>query len=1630
MVYHILYSPIVALIGTVAAVDVAQAEKGTKNFGSWLNKNMDDISSIGGGGNETSFDFLENTVVEDIDIDSEAAPICINIVQQNKSVENNIRKSNPINGNQNNSNNYITVFLDKENCTGVKEVITNVKSLLNSYLEDLTTFETSIDQYSQTPQYIPWALIGANLVFQSNSISERLKNEQKNNLKNSNSGINKSWTSTKPSASSIHIGSYQSNGSGLGGGFSTMGKSSINGVSRFFTSRQESLNNLSNSAPSSLNSSKDPDQQHSPDSSKIISSSSPSNNSTIKQSKGNRHKSVIYLKMTYENCESKYDDPTEEDEISSNEPNWETNAIVLLPCRHHVKIPASSSTTIDSIRQLSWASGKMQGHLLEKSLENYTFRWMSNDILFDESTPIKDLVSYSNSRVANIKLELVENDQLCKERLVDLRTSEINGRPAFWKAHVDEVLTFNTKIRDLASLARESPTIENARLTPYPPPKTIPEFFVIKVHFGNQTKSLRCSNNHTAASLMTILSEKVKNTMPFNPNEFRFLITGLHQYISPRVPLLSVEYIVDKIKRTGEIDLTMVELSSLGITKDLGVSNIVYNNNGHTHSNYNQGPSQILEIILKNSQKDREKEKLKDKIKEKEKEKEKSLEENDKENSDVDPENNSQENNNFEPIQNNNLVEDDRVSITSIKENFQVRILHAHEINIQNIAEITTSDPSNIQIFIEVAIYFGGELICSPSSSSLIGYQDTVVWNEWITLQLPVSMIPKGARLCFGLNAKYKDSSFNLGWVSHRLFDSHGIFNTSTPYSLLLWPGKINPIGTCVDNLQSKDQAIIIAFEFRDNYSPGVVYYPDLCSTLPNDHEVPTISNEENDRLESILHQDPLYTLSKEERSLVWKSRYYCQTRPQSLPKLLQSVEWTNPNLVAETFILLRNWPVLPPIDALELLDPKFADCVEIREYAVKCLDQLSDYELELYMLQLVQAIKHDIFHGSVLSLFLLGRVFQNINVLGHPFFWHLRADIDNQEVSERFRVLMATFLRFCPHLVETFKRQIVTLKTLESLSKQVKELPFDKRRVYLEESLRNDPSLNDGMSIPFDPSIKVLEILPEKCKPMDSAKVPLWVVFKNTDQFAPNFQMIVKTGDDLRQDILTLQLLKLMDHMWKSEELDLHLTIYRVIATSMGTGLIEVVQNAETAARIQAAAGGMTGAFKQTPIANWLKNHNITENNYQKAVSKFTLSCAGYCVATYVLGIGDRHNDNIMVDKFGHLFHIDFGHFLGNFKTFAGFQREKAPFVLTPDFVYVIGGKDSPNFNFFVEVCCKAYNILRKNAHMLSTGIPELKSESDIVYLRDKFRLDLTDAEASERFKKLIHESINTLTTQINFAIHIMAHRKAIVQDRKSLILALNVNADDPWAIVYKLPGFFGDSLDISENSCNNFNGNSIEILGDYLCNVYKEKNCKGFSLEFDSNEGNTPPFQSVSYNLRTKEFQANGVIEPSDVNRVFYVDHQPLTNETGKTNAVNNRKCIMLYGPRSSGKTTRIRLREYFSNTYLSFRVSLQINDSVGPFGILEANNKTGSPFNVREGIANPDFCFSMTQNLFQLFATDRNININPEKNSLSNFQSNQYPISHYWSLRGIPLSCDLSILFGDWILVANEKLGSVTD
>eukprot|EP01052_Picozoa_sp_SAG31_P004889 SAG31_NODE_208_length_20313_cov_6.143119_6_plen_100_part_00 len=63
-------------------------------------------------------------------------------------------------------------------------------------------------------------------------------------------------------------------------------------------------------------------------------------------------------------------------------------------------------------------------------------------------------------------------------------------------------------------------------------------------------------------------------------------------------------------------------------------------------------------------------------------------------------------------------------------------------------------------------------------------------------------------------------------------------------------------------------------------------------------------------------------------------------------------------------------------------------------------------------------------------------------------------------------------------------------------------------------------------------------------------------------------------------------------------------------------------------------------------------------------------------------------------------MFHIDFGHFLGNYKSKFGVKREKAPFIFTPAFAHVLGGyssdenKKTKEYMFFEEQCVHSCQI------------------------------------------------------------------------------------------------------------------------------------------------------------------------------------------------------------------------------------------------------------------------------------------------------------------------------------------------
>jgi phosphatidylinositol-4,5-bisphosphate 3-kinase len=434
----------------------------------------------------------------------------------------------------------------------------------------------------------------------------------------------------------------------------------------------------------------------------------------------------------------------------------------------------------------------------------------------------------------------------------------------------------------------------------------------------------------------------------------------------------------------------------------------------------------------------------------------------------------------------------------------------------------------------------------------------------------------------------------------------------------------------------------------------------------------------------------------------------------------------------------------------------------------------------------MVQCLKFEPYHDSPLSRFLVERAVQNPYQIGHALYWHLKAELHDPMVCERFSVILELMLSHVGIFADELQKQVCVVKHMQKVAELIvqlkRELQYtneEAMKEYTKELEKLNKTVFEPMGkfqLPLNPKIEATSLIVEKCRFMSSKMVPLWLVFKNADEHGGPIYVIFKSGDDLRQDLLTLQLLRVMDRLWLQQGLDMRLKPYSVIATGVndegeGVGMIEVVMNSATTSDIQREyGGGAMGALKLSPIDLFIREHNKDGKAHIRAVDNFVRSCAGYCVATFVLGIGDRHNGNIMVTKSGHLFHIDFGHFLGNFKKKFGVNRERAAFVFTPEMAYVMGGKDYKKhtlFNDFKKLCSKSFKVLRVNAGLLenlfilmvAAGMPELMKETDICYLREKLHLDKDSKQANKELHDELKKSLDSTYRRIDNYIHNIRH-------------------------------------------------------------------------------------------------------------------------------------------------------------------------------------------------------------------------------------------------------------------------------
>ncbi|EPQ15843.1 Phosphatidylinositol 3-kinase catalytic subunit type 3 [Myotis brandtii] len=405
------------------------------------------------------------------------------------------------------------------------------------------------------------------------------------------------------------------------------------------------------------------------------------------------------------------------------------------------------------------------------------------------------------------------------------------------------------------------------------------------------------------------------------------------------------------------------------------------------------------------------------------------------------------------------------------------------------------------------------------------------------------------------------------------------------------------------------------------------------------------------------------------------------------------------------------------------------------------------------------------------LCTFLISRACKN-STLANYLYWYVIVECEDQDTQQRdpktHEMYLNVMRRFSQALLKGDKSVRVMRSLLAAQQTFVDRLVHlmkavqresgnrKKKNERLQALLGDNEKMNlsdvELIPLPLEPQVKIRGIIPETATLFKSALMPAQLFFKTED--GGKYPVIFKHGDDLRQDQLILQIISLMDKLLRKENLDLKLTPYKVLATSTKHGFMQFIQSVPVA-EVLDTEGSIQNFFRK-----YAPSDNGPYGISAEVMDTYVKSCAGYCVITYILGVGDRHLDNLLLTKTGKLFHIDFGYILGRDP-----KPLPPPMKLNKEMVEGMGGTQSEQYQEFRKQCYTAFLHLRRYSNlilnlfslMVDANIPDIALEPDktVKKVQDKFRLDLSDEEAVHYMQSLIDESVHALFAAVVEQIH-----------------------------------------------------------------------------------------------------------------------------------------------------------------------------------------------------------------------------------------------------------------------------------
>ncbi|KAE8915084.1 hypothetical protein PF005_g4576 [Phytophthora fragariae] len=340
-------------------------------------------------------------------------------------------------------------------------------------------------------------------------------------------------------------------------------------------------------------------------------------------------------------------------------------------------------------------------------------------------------------------------------------------------------------------------------------------------------------------------------------------------------------------------------------------------------------------------------------------------------------------------------------------------------------------------------------------------------------------------------------------------------------------------------------------------------------------------------------------------------------------------------------------------------------------------------------------------------------------------------------------------------------------------------------------------------LRLPVDPQVKVSGINYEKIEVKRSAEAPMIITCMGVDRTEegedsadgtaesqrntwsrrthklPHYRLMYKR-DDLRKDAIVQNIINVMYLILKQEtRLDIPLVTYRVLPTSSFDGLIEIVENAHTLYSIIRDHG---------TIMNFLHHYN-GHRTLSDISSSFRESLAAYTVITFLLGVGDRHADNVMLTKDGILFHIDYGFILGKDP-----KPLQPPMRLDHYMIEALGGTQTQQFEQFKQLCVIAFNCLRRHVSLFMImltlvvkALPEITdfgvnyTQSDLeAFVIERFLPGQSDDEAATALMLRMEGKLNErIGLKLSDFVHAHSNEKTVSKGMTSVGSSVKIGVE-----------------------------------------------------------------------------------------------------------------------------------------------------------------------------------------------------------------------------------------------------------